>query len=222
MQLEIIFAGSPLKADGQEPERQRLGLVRKPNMLQGPGGRIIGTAMRTKAEMLEDFWKRIKIGGLDECWEWQRGKQENKKGLDYGIVWMGGRKWKSHRMACELVRGPIPAGFDVCHTCDNPPCCNPIHLFPGTAKDNIQDCIRKGRYKKEMGEDRYNAVLTERNVLDIRRRYRKRSFTSGGRALAKEFGVGATMIYAIVKGYRWKHLLPGANTIENANKTTSK
>jgi hypothetical protein len=52
---------------------------------------------------------------------------------------------RAHRLIFEQVYGPIPKNMLVCHSCDNPPCVNPEHLFLGTSKDNIQDSIRKGR-----------------------------------------------------------------------------
>lgn len=207
-QLEIIFARSEQQEGKQEQEKRKLVLVRKPVALQGKDGRILGSIPRTKSELEEDFWKRVKQGKDDECWEWKAGRNTKVKGRDYGIVRMNGKRRKTHQVAYEIAIGKIPSGMFVCHKCDNPPCCNPKHLFAGTPKDNVEDCFRKGRAYREMGEDRYNARLTESDVNQIRARYIKRSFISGGRALAKEFGVGATMIDAIVKGRKWKHLLP--------------
>jgi hypothetical protein len=56
-----------------------------------------------------------------------------------------GSVWKAHRVAWTLANGPIPAGMHVLHTCDNPPCCNPGHLWLGTQADNMADMARKGR-----------------------------------------------------------------------------
>ncbi len=77
------------------------------------------------------------------CLEWQRATRTG----GYGIIWVGEerRSVSTHRLAWELANGPIPDGMYVCHKCDNPPCCNPDHLFLGTAKDNAYDMISKGR-----------------------------------------------------------------------------
>jgi len=66
--------------------------------------------------------------------------------------------------------------------------------------------IAKGRSHKENGEDRYNAILTEEKVREIKRRFKKRCPFNGGRALAKEFGVVPGAIWNVVHGVRWKHV----------------
>ena len=78
------------------------------------------------------------------CWPWN-GKR-NKRGYGYfGVGGQGAGTKLAHRISWLLWRGRIPKGLWVLHRCDNPPCVNPNHLFLGTAKDNSDDCIAKGR-----------------------------------------------------------------------------
>jgi hypothetical protein len=73
------------------------------------------------------------------CWEWQRYRNEH----GYGRMWRP--KVYAHRASFEAFVGPIPSGLSVLHRCDNPPCCNPEHLFLGTRADNMRDMCAKGR-----------------------------------------------------------------------------
>jgi hypothetical protein len=90
------------------------------------------------------FWEHYDI--IDgECWIWRGGK--NRQGQ--GVVRHEGKNWVTSRLAWILSFGEIPPKIYVCHTCDNPSCINPNHLFLGTPKDNTQDMIRKGRRRPE-------------------------------------------------------------------------
>lgn len=89
----------------------------------------------------ERFWSKVdRSGGPDACWPWTRSL--HTKG--YGQTSVAGVR-ASHRAAWILTNGPIPAGLCVCHRCDNPPCCNPAHLFLGSLGDNNRDRSIKGR-----------------------------------------------------------------------------
>lgn len=160
---------------------------------------------RTLEEIKLDFWARVKMGKPDECWEWSKARNSLKS--RYGIVWWNGRKWKAHRLAFYLTHGEIDDSLLVCHKCDNPPCCNPNHLFQGTNVDNSNDKFAKGRQRFEHGEDRYNSKLTADHVREIRRRFVKGSKENGLAALGREFGVYDTMIHHIVTRRRWKHVV---------------
>lgn len=87
------------------------------------------------------FWSKVTIGDPKECWEWKEGRFTR----GYGSFWLNGRSVISSRVAWELSFGPIPRGMIVCHACDNPPCCNPAHLWIGTDEDNMTDRDTKGR-----------------------------------------------------------------------------
>ena len=97
---------------------------------------------RTNEPASDLFWEKVDKRGNDECWPWMGatsgrgyGRFSNKAIPENG----------SHRIAWMMSFGQIPAGLFVCHRCDNPSCCNPSHLFLGTAKENTQDMVKKGR-----------------------------------------------------------------------------
>jgi HNH endonuclease len=79
------------------------------------------------------------------CWNWQRKKINN----GYGTTRWEGKEKLTHRWSYLAFKGPLEKGKYVCHTCDNRLCCNPDHLFQGTAKENMQDCKRKGRVRNQ-------------------------------------------------------------------------
>jgi hypothetical protein len=89
----------------------------------------------------ERVFAKIDRRGPDECWLW-RGR---KTVCGYGEVRFGGKSQLAPRVVYSLAVGPIPDGLYVLHRCDNPPCCNPAHLFVGTQRDNVADMMAKGR-----------------------------------------------------------------------------
>ena len=99
----------------------------------------------TDEEVKEKLLSNIKVVG--DCWEWQ--KYVGKKGYGYmRLTDFGGKgrfKWRVHRLSYMIFKGDIPGGMFICHTCDNPCCVNPDHLFLGTHQDNMDDMNNKGR-----------------------------------------------------------------------------
>ncbi len=142
-----------------------------------------------------------------ECIEWQGTK--DKKG--YGITGICNKSLNiekhtsTHRISWMVWKGGIPEEMCVLHKCDNPSCFNPEHLFLGNRKDNSDDMIKKGRQHHLKGEDQPNSILTEEQVLKIRKLYKRWVYTV--KILAKEFGVSETCIKEVIRGNSWKHLL---------------
>jgi hypothetical protein len=110
---------------------------------------------------------------------------------------------RAHRVAWILANGPIPPGLFVCHRCDNPPCCNPAHLFLGTPGDNARDRNRKGRHGQPVGESNPYSRLTNAAVREIRRQV---AAGRSQRAIGHDFGISQVMVCHIVKGRHWAHV----------------
>jgi hypothetical protein len=127
----------------------------------------------------------------------------------YGRVWAGRPVRKvsfAHRVAYELGHGEPPGEAMVCHHCDNPPCCNPAHLFLGTRADNNRDASSKGIGRGLPGEGNPHARLTEHQVLAI-----IELVAQGveGILLAQAVGVSRGTISNIARGKAWRHLNGG-------------
>lgn len=117
------------------------------------------------------FWSKVRK--TKKCWIWTGAKILS----GYGRFGIKNKAYYSHRISWSLVNGTIPKGFQILHKCDNPSCVNPNHLFIGTQKDNMLDMMKKGRKAKIKltGEINPKAVLTEKQVKEIRRKYSDRS-----------------------------------------------
>ena len=92
----------------------------------------------------ERFWSRVDKLGENECWNWLGSKLRG----GYGNLNIDGGTFQAHRVSYILHFGEIPDGMLVCHTCDNPPCVNPKHLWLGTHLDNARDKVNKHRQAK--------------------------------------------------------------------------
>jgi hypothetical protein len=105
----------------------------------------------------------------------------------------------AHRYSYEITHGPIPKGKQVCHSCDNPPCVNPSHLFAGTQSENSKDMHRKGRYHRvyKRGEESGTAKINRQIAKAIR------ESPLPSRKAALEFGVSKTLVLMIRRNEVW-------------------
>jgi len=184
--------------------------------------------MSSKIKKINKFHNSYKKSKY--CWDWKNGSDGN----GYGALRLDGEQWRAHRLMWFLTYGRIKRGMYVLHHCDNKKCVNPKHLFLGTAQDNIDDCINKGRFrvasgknhgtkthperiargirhgskthpeKWRRGEELPWSKLNKRLVKKIRKEYRPGVY--GTERLAKKYGVSQTTIYCLVTGKTWKHV----------------
>ncbi|HXJ61904.1 MAG TPA: HNH endonuclease signature motif containing protein [Verrucomicrobiae bacterium] len=137
-----------------------------------------------RVPLIQRFWSKVEVS--DDCWLWT----SDRKDTGYGQFHYLGKTSRAHRVAWILSYGDIPPGLNVLHTCDNPPCVRPDHLFLGTTKDNIEDKVTKGR---AWGGRR----LAWEDVCIIR--------ASGSSAVdvAEEFSVSRSLVSMIRTGRIW-------------------
>lgn len=146
----------------------------------------------------ERFFRFISIVE-NGCWNWTgctiRG---------YGAFQLEGKVIKAHRLSWILHKGAIPNGLLVCHTCDNPLCVNPAHLFIGTNKDNVADREVKGRNRPPQGTNHWAAKLTLEIIKEMR--CVRESEGVSYQRLGKRFGVSTMQARAAVLGLSYKSL----------------
>lgn len=145
---------------------------------------------------LSDIVRLVKhLKRIDTCQVFIGGKTGN----GYGVFGFGNGRYPAHRVAYYFATRYDPGTLDVCHTCDNPLCCNPRHLFLGTQDDNNKDRAHKGRYNNH-GRKNPRARLTEETVREI--------LESKEHALdlANRYNVCRATIYNVRTGRTWKQL----------------
>lgn len=164
-------------------------------------------------EFIDSFWDRVDKHGPDDCWEWKKGRF--KRG--YGCVSINGAATIASRVSYFIATGIDLGDSLACHSCDNPPCCNPRHIFPGTEADNSADMARKGRsasgrrnarYTKPetspRGERHGRSKITDDIVRLLRVEYA--SGRIGTRPLAAKHGISRDIVRRVVLLKNWKHV----------------
>ena len=145
---------------------------------------------------VDRFWQKVKKGGVDDCWIWKPSAKNGGYGsilTPIGIV-------KAHRLSYVIHYGIFDWSLHVLHVCDNPACVNPKHLFIGTAKDNMQDKIRKGRANYPAGEKHSRALLTETQIRLIRQDRRSQ------KEIASAYGISQPHVSLIKSRKIWAHV----------------
>lgn len=159
-------------------------------------GRARGFFRRVKMfDIQKRFWSKVDKSG--SCWVWKAGKFPN----GYGSFWMNGKSIGAHTCSWRFHFGKVPPGKYVLHSCDNPSCVNPEHLFLGTHGDNMKDKATKGRQTR--GIDVNTCKLSESDVIEIRN-----LFLCGidQLSISSNYGVSRRTINHIVNRKTWKDI----------------
>lgn len=163
-------------------------ITKSPIPISGTLAKLIGI------EYINRFWSRVSIKSDDECWEFQG----SGKAIGYGTFWIGDKEIQAHRFALMLQLGrDLQENEQALHHCDNPPCCNPAHLFLGDIATNVADKMAKGRHKT-LGK------LTKQQVQEIRKLYATGHWTL--RQLSQKYQRSVESLRKVVKGIVWKNI----------------
>jgi len=164
-------------------------------------GREVGNGGRP-ANTPEVLWSKVDKKGEDDCWNWTGYKNEQ----GYGRTWINDVGYYAHRVIYALAypneitlsapEHTSQSGF-LLHTCDNPSCCNPKHLFVGTHADNMADKAAKGRSPDFSGDKGPRAKLTMAQAQEIRN---LRSHGASMKELAKQYEISLSSIKTLLAG----------------------
>ncbi len=151
------------------------------------------------------FWQSAMVtADINKCWEWQKARNESGYGKlclkrPYKHLYTPTSSVMTHRLAYAIYYQTDPADMCVCHTCDNPACVNPHHLWLGTVGDNNTDRCQKGRYDTLFG----NYYFPDEVIRDIRERVNQ---GESRRSVARHMQVSHKTISQIVARKTYNHV----------------
>lgn len=148
------------------------------------------------------FWDKVDKSNQEGCWEWKGAK--SPKG--YGSFTLSTHAvYAPHVLSLWSHLNEAPTGRFCCHKCDNPSCVRPDHLWFGTASENTQDALTKGRIVRDKGELHRDCTITEEKALEVIKA--RKETGKGVRDLHKMFpDVSRSTIKGIIYNQSWNHL----------------
>lgn len=150
------------------------------------------------------LWSKIDVRSENECWVWQGAKTT----AGYGVIRINYILKYAHRLTWMLhYKSDIPKKGQICHTCDNPPCCNPAHLFLGSQADNMKDAANKGRIKEKVhrGITHHTTHLKEKDIRKIRHLGQT---DIPHQEIGNYFGISRMSVNDIIHKRTWQHIDP--------------
>lgn len=159
------------------------------------------TQIKTDDATRSRFFSKVSKGEPGGCWHWNAARMQS----GYGNFGIDNYVHKAHRVSYALHNGSIPEGLMVLHKCDNPRCVNPEHLYAGTAKQNSQDAVRRGRHSpgKVVGEASHLAKTTD---VMVRNMAALHCAGFSEMDLVAMFGFSRSIVSSVIHGRAWKHV----------------
>lgn len=134
------------------------------------------------------------------CWLWAGAVSKRGYGI-FRANFHGQNFWRAHRFSWAFHNDrAIPQGLVVCHSCDNPRCVNPDHLRADTQASNNAEAIVRGRWKPNVGTQNGRAIVSPRQVQEIR------TSADSQMVLAKRYGIAQGQVSRIIRGENWTHI----------------
>lgn len=154
-----------------------------------------------------EFWTKVDVQGEDDCWLWRKAKADTGYGVVFGP---DGKLSYAHRLAWSFSRGgKRPGRWLIRHRCDEPACCNPLHLFRGTHRLNTMEAVKRGRMNTYQGPKPFTqgerhglSKLTDSKVRWARRNRGKLTLDE----MMAKLGVSASTLSLAIRGFTWRHV----------------